>query len=1117
MNNVTKNTLTQQKDDLELLAQRQQTSASDPKACVWVEASAGTGKTKVLTDRVLRLLLCGADPSKILCLTYTKAAAVEMKSRVYAKLSKWVACSKEELKKELLSFNKEDEITQDMYKRARILFALTIDSPAQIKIQTIHAFCEEILKRFPLEAGVVPYFEVMDDVSTSEAINKIIRSLLIKFDDDNTSETKDAISFLLKGMSFSGFQNLLGTIAAQRNKLSQIFDFYGGTDNFLQVLQKSLNLDKGSEVLAYVADFEQSIPKVMLQKCADALLKGSKTDQENGVLLKQNLINFSFDSYKKIFLTKDGTIKKSLACKEAVKNFGDIISLLFAEAERVLAQCKKEVACRLYKSTKAVVSLAGLLISEYRLYKQQTAQLDYEDLIIYTKNLLEKADAASWVLYKLDGGLEHILIDEAQDTSPNQWAIIKALTDEFFSFSNKTGVPHTIFAVGDRKQSIYGFQGAEPEKFDEMCRFYQQKIENFKKVRLDVSFRSTSAVLKTVNALFELDEAKKGVALEGTKVAHLPFRLGEAGYVALWPLEETQKDEDEPWYPPVERRTKKTVIQRLSLKIADKIKQMVETKDYLVSKNRPVRYSDFMVLVQRRNAFMEEFVRACKAKNVAICGVDKMKLGDSLVVEDLISLAKFLLLPEDDLSLAEVLKSPLYNLSDADLFELCFNRGKASLWHRLNTNLKYTSVCESLSKLLRLSDIKRPFELFSVVLTDFDGRKNFYARIGLEAKDALDEFMNLTLSFERSHVANLQNFVTWFEKCNTEVKRELEQDESDAVRIMTVHGSKGLQAPIVILADTVRETKSSREAGLLFDKNMVYAPLSADDFEEKCDLAHDKMLDKTFDEYRRLLYVAMTRAEDRLYIAGYGSLKKEDKSWYGLLEKTLKRVGKQTDNGEIVFETPQILPYEEQEATKSIAEELGETDFVFKKAPVESAINKPYSPSHMDEDDSTPVSSPLCDNAHYFKRGSVIHKILELLLFQKDTAARKAFVEKYLAAQTDLSPFLREDIKKEVFALLDNPQFSFLFSPNTRAEVPVMGKLGNKIVSGQIDRLVVFKDKVIIVDFKTNRPAATDKKNVPPSYIRQLNIYKQLLVEIYEEKTIEAYILWTNTLKLMKI
>lgn len=1110
-----------QKNVLEKRAASKQGQASNPKLCVWVEASAGTGKTKVLSDRVLRLLLEGVKPSKILCLTYTKAAAVEMNSRIYQRLSKWAVESDNELFKELQDLYNDDSIVEkkkDLTHVARTLFASVLEAPVPIKIQTIHGFCEEILKRFPLEARVSPYFEVMDERTTNEALSHISKNVLQEIENSEDSETRNALLFLTSNMQEFSFGELLADLTEQRSKLIRVMSAYKNTDAFLKALRAKLNLEDEPSREKVLRKFEEDIDRDLIKRCMNALLKGSKKDKEHGAFLGQALEKFDFDIYKKAFLRQDNRKLDTFAHKDAVKEMGNIEDVMKSEASRVSQAIEKMKSIRLYETTRAVFVLAKRLIDEYGEYKRQNARMDYEDLIVLTKNLLESEDVASWVLFKLDEGISHILIDEAQDTSPNQWAIVKALTDEFFSGLGQTDEVRTVFAVGDKKQSIYRFQGAEPERFDEMRKFYEQEISNFETVNLDVSFRSTPAVLDFVNTLFAIEGADKGLVDNNEKILHLPYRIGEGGRVEVWSITQADEDEDEDqsWQLPIYKKSRESANAKLAVKIARKIKKMVEEKELLVSKGRPLKYSDFMVLVQRRNAFMEAFVKACKQNKVEVSGVDKLNLNEQIAVEDLISLARFLLLVNDDLSLAEVLKSPLFDLNDDDLFELCYKRGSLSLWQRLNANSKYKKESALLSEWLAAADLKRPYELFSSVLNVYDGKKRFLSRLGAEASDALDEFMNLTLEFETDHVPNLQNFVRWISETQTEVKREMEQMTEDAVRIMTVHGSKGLQAPVVILPDTIREPYQRRAKGAVFDDNIVYFPLSAEDYDVHCGGVYNKECEKAYDEYRRLLYVALTRAEDRLYICGYGKLKKEDKSWYGLCQQAMENKNVSKDKGVFVCEEPQQAEIEETEE-KQVSLYEKDCSFAFKPAPIEDALSRPYSPSHMEDEDDAPVASPLEDDGLFYKRGLIIHKLLQMLPQNCSKEMRRELTEAYLSKQSDLSEGYRKNIAREVLRLLDDETFGFVFGQNSRAEVPVMGEIDGKIISGQIDRLIVFEDKVIVVDFKTNRPAASERGEVPIQYTQQMDLYRKLLEKIYEGRSVETYILWTNTLKLMKI
>lgn len=1117
--------LKESKEQLKKIAGSQQGNAANPHYSVWVEASAGTGKTKVLSDRVLRLLLNGVNPAKILCLTYTKAAAVEMNTRISERLGKWAVISDKELNLELenlLGKVEDDNKFAELAARARTLFATMLDVAGGMKIQTIHSFCQEILKRFPLEAGISPYFSVMDDSMAKEALDEVCRRLILNVEQNPDTPQGKAIAYLTSHIKEFKFSNLLQTLAINRNHLIKVLESCHGINNFLQNLRQSLGFKSEAEIAPDENAFVADIPWAEVKKIAAALAKSTRTDIKVAENLKSVTAHFDYNLYKSAFLGKDGSIKTKLACNDAIKIYPEIVECM---TELALALQKFEdykAKAELYKSTKAVMLIADDLATGYQTYKRQNARLDYEDLIVITADMLQKSNVAEWVLFKLDGGISHVLIDEAQDTSPNQWAIIKAVTDEFFSGSGQDDVERTVFAVGDRKQSIYSFQGADPEEFARMKKHFAGKSKKFYDIDLSVSFRSVSAVMETVNHMFSIEEAKSGVVLDNKEVKHLPFRIGEAGKVELWPLEEADEDENDGdiFHLPTERRSRQSASNKLAQKIALKIKQMVEGREILESKNRPLQYGDFMVLVQRRNSFVEDFVKACKSLNVNICGVDKLKLLEQIAVQDLISLGRFLLLPEDDLSLAEVLKSPLFGLNDDDLFTLCYNRGSVSLWYKLKNNPSYAAAARVLTDLLNKADYYRPFELFNYVLGPLKGREKFTARLGAEAEDAIDEFINLALSFEEEHVPNLQGFINRVVEDNATVKRELDQPDIDAVRVMTVHGSKGLQAPVVILPDTSRVVNLKREAKLLWGKdNMVYYPLSADSYDEECQKIHDSETAKALDEYRRLLYVAVTRAEDRLYICGWKNSKSDERSWYSLCQKAFADYGEPDGQGNIVYKREQVFAPKNNTAVETTANiPTIKPVWLNLPAPEETPLSRPYTPSRPEDNDDTPAVSPLKDGGNYFRRGILIHKLLQFLPPCADRAQKEQLSEMFLAKSApDMPPAFRAQIKDEVMVLFNDKQFNFIFSGDSRAEVPVMGVVDGKIISAQLDRLLILPDKVIIVDFKTNRPPANTPEEVPEVYKRQLKTYKQLAEKIYPDKKVETYILWTNTAKLMPI
>lgn len=1103
--------------------------AADPKISAWVEASAGTGKTKVLSDRVLRLLLNGVDPARILCLTYTKAAAVEMKTRISERLSEWSVQSDYKLNKnlhELLGENFQDNKKFAEYiSKARILFAELLDTPGGVKIQTIHAFCEEILKRFPLEAGVSPYFEILSEREKHEALEQIKNNILRRGEcSDNPEST--AVQYLTANLNEYSFPKVMENITEMHDKIVEALDNYKGLDKLLYALRKKLGISENDSEETVKAECMQKINKNALQADIAALKTGCKTSKETAAELEQVLINGcipeDYDTYAQCFFTQEETIKKDkvLACANAAKYDPDLLSRRRKEAERLQQVKNKCRKIRVYNSSKAFLTIAQGINLEYEEYKRERSCLDFNDLINKVKALLSDPDQAAWVLYKLDGGIDHILLDEAQDTSPQQWKIVASLSEEFFCAPGTETDIRTVFAVGDRKQSIFSFQGADPRELDKMYAYFRDKAgANFEEVKMAYSFRSSQAILDSVNAIFEDKNVSRGVATAGSWVEHAAVRVGEYGRVEIWPLMVAPKNDpaslEDKLRPPTKREKKVSVRTQMATKIAQKIKQMVEESK---GSSRPYRYKDFMVLVRHRNAFVEDFIRTCKNENINISGADKMVLSEQIVVQDMISLGKFLLLPQDDLSLAEVLKSPLFGLTDADLEVLCCERGKDSLWKSLCANKKYKEVSESLKILLGKLDFIRPFELFNYILVNMDGRRKFMKRMGVEAEDALDEFMNITLSYEQTQTPSLQGFISWFENDETAIKREGENAEDDAVRLMTVHHSKGLQARVVFLPDCVQIPKNCCEQKLLFGNDgLVYYPLRKDDYDDVCIKINEENGVISMEEYRRLLYVALTRAEDVLFVCGYKNDDKiKDDSWYKICEKGMSKYKTQS-NEDIVYETPEMVDVKIKKKY-FVPPLIVEPESWLETVPAEeSPLAKPYTPSKLAEDEEEPDSvSPLADRINYYRRGLLIHKILQFL--PPDNSDKARIIDEYMNKNAaDLSDSDKEQIKNEILNLVTKKEYAPIFGADSRAEVPVFGEDGGKIISAQIDRLVVQNDKVIIVDFKTNRPAKKTLEETPDTYKRQLNTYKSLIGKIYPDRSVETYILWTNEARLMRV
>ncbi len=1111
-------------------ASARQHRAANPHTSVWVEASAGTGKTKVLSDRVLRLLLEDVDNrERILCLTYTKAAAAEMKSRIFERLSGWSVQSDEQLQKNIQDLLKEEaqdkEKLSEYIGRARILFALLLDTPGGIKIQTIHSFCEEVLKRFPLEAGVSPYFKILSERDSAETLKQIQNEILRE---SNFSDTPEAMSvkYLAANLSKDSFTKVMKHITENYAKICESLKKYGDLNKILEQLRQKLGVSETDNEDQIKAECMKNINKSDLLADIEALKFGSDTSIiKAGILekiLQNNCSPDCYDEYVSCFIKKDGEPYKNIATSGAKEKDPSVSERMEREAQRLSEAYKKCRNIRIYKSSKAFLTIAQSINSKYEEYKRAQSYLDYADLINKTCALLSDKEQAAWVLYKLDGGIDHILLDEAQDTSPQQWNIIKALSNEFFAGSGAREKIRTVFVVGDGKQSIFSFQGADLQKFNEMLDYFKEHAgANFDKMDMEYSFRSTPAILDSVNTVFADKDVAQGV-IAGSAIEHMAVRTGEYGRVEIWPLCKAEKDEKasntDNLMPPMEMSKKVSVITKMAEQIAKKIEQMMaESKNSIY----PLRYKDFMVLVRHRNAFMEEFIRVCKQKGINIAGADKMVLAEQIAVQDLISLGKFLLLPDDDLSLAEVLKSPLFNLTDDDLEILCCERNGATLWKSLSKNEKYAQVCIDLYELQRKLDFIRPYELFNYVLVNMEGRRKFMQRMGIEAEDAIDEFMNITLEYEQTQTPDLQGFISWFENDETAIKREGDEAQNDAVRLMTVHHSKGLQARVVFLPDSVQLPKNSCEQKLQFDDaGLPYYPLCKNDYDRRLVEINKTSGIVNLEEYRRLLYVALTRAEEQLIVCGYANSDKiKDDSWLKICERTIGEIIGKDAEGKLVLESPALKVVKPK--TKYFITPLDkkpekwlETD-----AKVESPMAKPYTPSKLksEKDEEEPDSvSPLKEGTDYYRRGTLIHKIIQFLPPQSEN--KEQIIDDYLNKNvTDFSSEQKQKIKSEILELLKKEEYSEFFGPDSRAEVPVFGKVGEQIISGQIDRLIVQDDKVTIIDFKTNKKVAKSADKIPPMYKDQLKAYEELMHEIYPRRKIESYILWTNELRLMQV
>ncbi len=1130
-------------------AQRQ---AADPATSAWVGANAGTGKTKVLTDRVLNLLLAGTPPDKILCLTFTKAAAAEMATRLARKLSGWAVADDADLAADLTAL-RGTEPDAVIRERARRLFAGMLDVPGGMRIETIHAFCQALLRRFPLEAGVSPHFEVLDDRDAADLMHQARESLLLRARDGGDGALRDALAVITGVVGEQTFGELMAELTAARGRLRRLLDRPGGRAAVAADLRHRLDLDPGdtpASVLA-AACAEDAFDRDGLAQVGAALAGGGKKDQAAAAEALAWLAcpdaearAAAWDAYVLAWVTKtDGAPKKQFPSKKVAEARPDLAPVIGAETARVMAVRDRLKAATVAEATESLLVIADALIGAYERGKEHIGKLDFDDLILTARRLLSQSDAAAWVLYKLDGGIDHVLIDEAQDTNPDQWAVVKGLVEDFFSGDSArddaASGRRTVFAVGDRKQSIYSFQGADPAAFEAMRAHYAEAVPaaggRWSDIGLTVSFRSTSAVLGAVDAVFRRAPADEGVVLPGEDITHLAFRDRDAGRVEVWsPVQPTAIEDPDPWKPPVEAIRGESAQTRLARLIARRVSRMTgadgSAGERLDSKGRRVRAGDILVLVRRRGPFVEDLVRALKTEGVAVAGIDRMVLTEQMAVMDLMALAQTLLLPEDDLSLACVLKGPLIGLTEDELREIAYGRAKGvTLWRALRDRGDapgpWREAYRTLRHLMDRADFLPPHELFAEVLGPLGGRERLLARLGVDAADPLDEFVQLALSYDRGHAPSLQGFLHWVAAGDQEIKRDLEEG-GGSVRVMTVHGSKGLQAPIVFLPDT-RAVPQVRQK-LLWDDGLMVWPPNAASRDPLCDRLVEAAKDAQAREYRRLLYVALTRAEDRLIVCGWdGKRAAPDACWHRLVEDALAPIARTEDDpflaadgtletsDILVLDSPQTRPVEaaDDDAPPAAPPEL--PSWVFARPAAEPSPPRPLAPSKPPLPEP-PVRSPLdaSDDEGRFRRGRLVHRLLESLPDLPDTARAGAGAI-YLARPVwGLPEAEQAHILAETLAVLDHPDFAPLFGPDSRPEVPVSGVVTVRgrphVVSGQVDRLVVTPTAVRVIDFKTNRPPPRRVEDVSPAYLAQMALYRAVLTGLFPDRTVGASLLWTD-------
>ncbi len=1097
-----------------------QERASRPGGHAALSASAGTGKTHVLTARVLRLLLSGADPASILCLTFTKAGAAEMAGRIHARLARWVRLQDAELRKELFHLNEKND--DESIARARTLFASLLDSTGGgLRVQTIHAFAQSLLAGFPSEAGLVPGFRPLEGREEQLLARSTLAELLVAAEREGDLGLIRDLQTLSLRLGEGGAEAFLHACARAPEGMAAL----GSREAIEPRLRHLFGLPLGDVEQAIARDCADDLFDVATVRSLAAANRawGTATGLAACDAIAAWLAGSGAERAERleelalVVLTRGREPRKAAA--GLLKHAAD-----YEDHAARLAECCRRLI--LLRRTAALVTplAAGLRAGQayalaYGAAKRAAGLVDFDDLIREAEKLLLTSGMGEWVRYKLDQQTDHILVDEAQDTNESQWNIVRALAWEYFAGEGAARGPRTIFTVGDYKQAIFGFQGTDPQSFDVARAWFAREAgqaeQDFLDLSMDRSFRSSPPILAVVDrVLAELGHGALG--LPGPPNPHESHHSARGGSVTLWlPRSEESAEEagEEGWVSPAR--------QELATKIAQQIRAWLDRPFWLESRGRPLRPEDILILLRSRGELASLLVARLHALDVPVAGVDRLSLSAPLAVQDLLAAARFAAQPLDDLNLASLLVSPLLGWSQDELYDAAFGRSGA-LWPHLRATRPPERLA-ALQAILNMADYAPPFLFFETILSGpLDGRRKLLERLGAEARDPIEELLSSALDFEGRAAASLQAFLDWFARGEVEIVRD-PSAPTDAVRVMTVHGAKGLQSPILILADACADpdragNPSLRLADLPLGKGGPHIPVfrpKKDELAEplRSEVERQDRLDR--EEHWRLLYVALTRAEERLYVGGaLGSRDRNgpaEASWYKAVEQALTGVGAAW------ADTPlweRALGFGTPEGPGRAVRAPGRREpslplWLHHPAPAEERPPRPLAPSSLGEDDvADPPPGPAQRAAA--ERGKWLHALFERLPAVPADERRERALHWLGRSAGVEEPVLRERLADDACAVIADQRFASLFAPGALAEAPIAAVVaGGLVVSGIVDRLLVADDRILVADFKTGRAPPAGLDSIPTAHLRQMAAYRAALRIIFPDRPVAAALLYT--------
>lgn len=1117
--------------------------AASPLHNAVVTASAGTGKTWLLVTRIIRLLLHGARPDGILAVTFTRKAASEMQTRLNERLRALVDPDDGALDAEMRTLGIEPDPA--LRGRARRLYETLLFRERPVRITTFHALCHDILRRFPLEADVAPGFDLLE---ATGALQDAAWDALFA---EATAQPDGPLAQALETL-FDRCASLHVTRQALNAFLHHRSDWWAYTEGAAEpvrhaetVLADLLAIEPGMD---YTAAFFTSGTRDELQRYARRLRQHATqthvghADLIDCALEENRPAEQRFSAVKEALLTQEGEPRRRKASNAQAKAMGqegqsEFLALHASLCQAVLQTCDYQARCATFALSRAWYRAGARYVEHFQRLKLEQRCLDFMDLEWKAYRLLNHADNALWVQYKLDQRIDHLLIDEFQDTNPTQWRLVLPLLQELAAGGTERA--RSVFLVGDDKQSIYRFRRADPRLLHSAGNWLRAHL-GARAYTLDASRRSAPAVIDLVNRVFS--NPPLGDLLPSFQI-HDTHRTDLWGRVELLPLIEPAADAGERAAPQALRNPLQTPRpseenRRHYLEgqaIARRIRALIDQRTLLGPDGAavPLDYNGIVILLRRRT-HAQAYEQALREAGIPFLGADRGTLLESLEVRDLEALLEILITPYDNLALAQVLRSPLFAVSDSDLMRLAAIGGSGSWMERLQrlaaelpADAPLAHAWRTLTRWRSLAGHVPVHDLLDRIYSEADVRGRYQTAfppaLRPRVQAHLTRFIELALEVDSGRYPSLVHFLSRLRELRAyEQQGPGETPAADGasearVRLMTIHAAKGLEAPVVFLADAAATPAGPTQAfqALIDWPADAGRPASFLLAGRKSDL--DSVSRRWLEVQERaeareeanLLYVALTRAKQVLIVSGCAPARGSNLGGYGLIAAAAQGGMVLQPDGVWLLESGRPPPPPTERPVQSTAP--GPTPDPRLSQPLPAARDAcEIAPSETADDDETHAGG----DPQGRRRGIAIHRMLELLSAQR--AQERDGLLRQVAGEFALDPDDAELAQwwQEALRVVNDPALVALFDPAhydaAYNEVPISYRQGSRLVHGVIDRLVLREDTVTLIDYKTHRRA--DPDNLAPlaePYREQLRLYAQGVRALWPGRRVRPVLLFT--------